>query len=304
MRILFGITLIFCMAQATIAQTTKQSDSAPETQSVCKDQKIPADRVVVGVYASAACSPPDTENSWDTAIPEDGTIACEKPSDESAASVLRFKACETVITNKCPVKLDGTQNAFVLRSPSSCLKAKQLNLTLRCTGTVPLNPQFTRKGETVLPVDEFVVGITDTDVCKNNKSIIFAQNTFIIQRRLRPYEAFQYCSEATANQLDWNEVVLRRFYNEFCPTNITYPAVYLNSIVVVRLSTSPKPGQVFCIGTPLIYEADSFGYSKPPNHTYYDIWGGEADQVSDPLCGDSEGRLYNGIKITRSKPWK
>jgi hypothetical protein len=179
---------------------------------------------------------------------------------------------------------------------------------LRCTGTVPLNPQFViGRGETVLPVDEFVVGITDTDMCKDAKSPSFAQNAFIIQRRLHPYETFQYCSEATRKELDWNEVVLRRFYNEFCPKNIFSPAIYLNSIVVVKLSTSPKPGQVFCFGTPLIYEVEwnGFGNSKPPNHTYYDVWdGGDDEQVSDPLCGNSEGQPYNGIKIIRSKTWK
>lgn len=224
MRILFGIALISCMALPTIAQTTNQSDSAPETQSVCKDQKIPADRVVVGVFVSAACSPPETENAWDTAIPEEGTIACEWPGYTSAAVVLRFKPCESVVTNKCPARLDGLQNAVTLRSPPSCLEHGGVGLTIWCTGN---------KQE--LPSDEFVVGTIDSEKCKNENSGVFTRNAFIVQRRPNLL-GFRYCENAIKKTLDGNEVIVRRFYSEFCPVPAHTPPVELNSIVIMKLS--------------------------------------------------------------------
>src|SRR5215469_4865146 len=72
-------------------QNVVQDPVKDEKEAVCKNSQIPADRVVVSEFQSDGCSPPGTNNAWDTAVPRDGTVICQKRPFDSTARVLQLE---------------------------------------------------------------------------------------------------------------------------------------------------------------------------------------------------------------------
>lgn len=298
MRTVIALLLVCLFSPLAFAQDDKQA--------VCKDSKIPADRVAVSEYHSDGCSPPDTNNAWDTVVPKDGTIICQKRDIESTARVLELELCEEVLSNSCPAKLDGTANAFVLRSPMSCLAQKETRLRLQCvSGTQG------RVGPT-----EVVIGITNTEGCKPADPRFFG-NAFLVGKRLDPYSVVKMCWYDTRDEpasisdyeLQWNDVILRYFHSDYC--RITKPDLRFNTVMVTRLRKRPIPTMLLCRGTPMVFpfiKNTSSEYTPP----FVRYRAPEVEPLYTPLCGVDEQAKPNAKRVLAptdasgqdDNPWK
>lgn len=54
----------------------------------------------------------------------------------------------------------------------------------------------------------------------------------------------------SAQELLWNEVILRRFRSDYC--NITRPSSKLNTVMAMKIEKRPFPDMLLCDGTPMI----------------------------------------------------
>jgi hypothetical protein len=256
-----------------------------DKQSVCKDAAVPVDRVIVSGFQSAACSPPNTINAWDTVVPVEGTKVCQLSNTRSAANVLKFQVCEQTTSDDCPSALDGTANAWVLRSPASCFKHGLKDLRAECANWFP-----------DLPKDDFIVGITNVENCRAQGQLF--GNAFVVRERDDPYEPFMYCAPEDGllhKDLQWDEVVLRRFHSEYCDlATFNYVKYSLNTIVIMKIRRVPPPDLTLCDGTPMAINLRPFLYAignYEPGKVVYPYE--RLETLYDPLCGGPE-KFANG----------
>jgi hypothetical protein len=276
MRIMLAALLTCLFGLSALAQDAKLA--------VCKDSPIPADRVVVSEYQSDGCSQPATNNAWDTVVPTDGTIICQKRSIESTAQVLELELCEKVISNSCPAQLDGTENAFVLRSPASCVAKKAPDIRLACI-----------KDSQERLYGEFVVGIIETGDCGPGPYKQFAGNAYVIRKRVDPDSVLKMCWNPPfqdASSLESDDFFLRRFFSPYCEIlkpDSSGPKKW-NTVMVAKLKGRPSPGTMVC--------------DTPVDPSYFlngeGLRWGETKRVYTPLCGIDEKEKPNTIEVMAS----
>jgi hypothetical protein len=288
-----------------------------DKQAVCKGSEIPPDRVVVSEFQSAGCSDPDTNNAWDTVVPKDGTITCAKRPITSTASVFEFELCEEVISSSCPSKMDGTANAFVLRTPASCLAKKGTGLHAECGSQMTRNyPLFDAEaGDTFR-----VVGGTNMADCKAPDHGYF-YNARIMRLQV-PTSVIEFCAPPVdsrvrySGEVRWNEVILRRFHTKACELDEESANIKtLNTVAVQQLEKRPPPDMPLCFGTQMTgnislgktFFSPMTGRSDPALHY------GEEDikEIYTPLCGIDERKEPNATEIlaptahnVNGNPWQ
>jgi hypothetical protein len=302
MKFFIGIFILFGVAQTTVAQGNAVNVE-PEKQAFCKGAPIPPDRVVVSGFVSAACSPPDTENAWDTVVPADGTIACRlhdsMPTEQydwkAAGNVLQLSTCEEVHSNECPKRLDGGENAIVLRSPASCLRHGLTEMRVQCVDNLKL------------PKYDFVVAITNNDKCKDAHDERFSGNAFIIQTWEALDKPFSFCAplrgplggEPPFRELEWDEAIVRRFHSDYCPDFkfVNYEKG-LNAISVIRLRNTPDPALTLCIESSIARTHGMAETSTSDNFFYAED---RKTYVRDDLCGGRAIHTQAGVNGARIK---
>jgi hypothetical protein len=92
----------------------------------CKNKELPPGYVPVAEFQSPECegTDPFVANAWELKPVADGVVSCLKPDYATAdATLLDYVVCNGVHSNRCPLKNDGTSNAFELRQPLSCVKS-------------------------------------------------------------------------------------------------------------------------------------------------------------------------------------
>jgi hypothetical protein len=299
MRNIILIATFLCISRGIVAQGAK---------GVCKGDKVPPERVIVGEF-EGTCSPPDTMNAWDTVLPSDGLQVCQSTlSFESGANVLQFVLCEKVDSAKCPLRKDGTPNAYVLRPPAVCesnrapvgktlYKATELRLVCNTLGFD-------------IREDEHVVAHTDNPQCARKPYIEGAKNAFVVERTefstpwifSKPWISCVGVDAVAPNILGppgrpptvrplgrgtgYYEVVTRRFKDSNCP-----PTQELNAVVMTQLTlhTSPSElpiGAIYCDGSPYWNTISSGDIERYFEHIY------------DGNCGGPDGRL-NAQRVKR-----
>src|ERR1700722_13763231 len=153
---------------------------AQETKGICKGDRVPTDRVIVGEFESSQCDPPDTLNAWDTALPMDGMAVCknQNPIVLADENVLQFVPCELLDSEKCPSNNDQSPNAYRLRTASAC-QAKNGPQGERIEKATKL--RLVCNAPTHLPWDETVVAQTDSPKCSGPSFVSGAKNAFLVE---------------------------------------------------------------------------------------------------------------------------
>lgn len=265
-----------------------------QTIAVCKGQPMPTGRVPVAEFESDGCSPPNSKNAWDTAVPSDGTVTCLDTRDVNAAgNVLQFMFCEKRHTPKCPLRLDGGPNGFTLRDPSSCDEVifhenleQQVGLTTMC---INMTNKVAR--------DEIIVGLFDTPRCVEAHGNILGKNAAYVRTKVdREHFAVISCVGPQGlpylASMGMNEIIIRRFHSDFCDDK--FPNYReLNALVILKIFQRPDKNVTVCYGTPMI----DYAHYTPEYHQEWAVYAKNRQQdVYDPACGGPTGVL-NGVRI-------
>lgn len=277
-----------------------------DKQAVCKDADIPADRVAVAEFQSAGCTPPETNNAWDTVIPREGTKLCEERHINSTARVLELESCERVQSESCPAEVDGTKNAVVLRSPKSCLAKNGPGLQVFCYkdwnrfGSGPFN--FGRFGYAV-------VASMFSPKCGAPKHPPLVGNAFVVRRRAEDGQPakvgvtfkmcwFEHLEDAAGSPfLGETDVILRRFHSDFC--NILVGAPTLNTVIVMGIDHRPSRDLIMCNGTPMSTPPQQPSDRNLPKFFYY--FPDELQSLYSPLCGVDDTKQPNATRLVNPK---
>lgn len=280
--------LVIALPFVFLAGSTMAQQSNNDTQGICKGDTVPYDSVIVREWESSRCDPPGTKNAWDTAQPTDGIQVCIRPDLLSAAgNVLELTSCEEIRSDACPLKLDGSMNAIVLRSPEHCVTPKKLR-----TACMPLAPSE-------IGPNEFVIGemkvAQGCNPMPRNQDQMNAVVLLEVENREQP---FVTCTgvfgEIYMKPFQPHDVIVRRFHSRYCfdwsaAKQNTTGQLQLNAIAVYTITKRPPPQLTLCYGTPLV---------QPPGQQIDRNWPlNWRDEVYDPKCGGPGGRP-NGARIT------
>jgi hypothetical protein len=178
-----------------------------KADGICKDRAIPSGYLAVKAFYSPECDKtgdPFTANAWELSPATEGVVACALPDyQQKLAQQLHFMECEPTFSESCDQRIDGLENATVMRSPQECVNRK-----------LPKGKRLVCRSAEEMPSGRGIFALVHSEECPPFAS----QNTPMGKNAwLAGFTNGLYYECADSKGLDPLIWIVRRFHTEDCP---------------------------------------------------------------------------------------